>query len=72
MYRHCLDLWRADCSFDLTQRVEGELVDLIQLVWILPVVLYHVYIVGGCEKASEGRRSAVPERCRDDAYSQSH
>jgi hypothetical protein len=39
------------------------LVDLIELIWILPVVLYHVYIVGGREKPSEGRRFAVPERC---------
>lgn len=47
-------------SFDLAKTVKLELVDLRQGVWVLPVVLHDVDVVGGGEEAGESGRLGVP------------
>ena len=68
MYADRFDLRGTNGLFDVTQRVECELVNLIELVRVLPVILDQVYVVGCGEEAGEGGGFAVPQRSRDDAY----
>lgn len=51
-----------------SQAAQPELVDLLEGIWILPVVLDHVDVVGGGQEARKGRRLGVPQRGGDDAW----
>jgi hypothetical protein len=43
-----------------SQAAQPELVYLVQRVWILPVVLYNVDIIGGGKEAREARGVRIP------------
>ena len=48
---------RADHA---SKTVQSELVYPRQFIWVLPVVLYDIDIVGGREEAAESRGFGVP------------
>lgn len=50
-----------------SQAAQPELIDLAEGIWILPVVLYDVDVIGGREKTSKSRGLRVPQGRRDDA-----
>ena len=51
-----------------SQATQTKLVDLLEGIWILPVVLDDVDVVGGGQEARKGRRLGVPQRSGDDAW----
>jgi hypothetical protein len=50
-----------------SQAAQPELIDLAKGIWILPVVLDNIDIIGGCKETSEGRGMRIPERSRNDS-----
>jgi len=44
-----LDSVDADCSLDLAEAVQLELIDLSECVWVLPVVLNEVDVIRYCQ-----------------------
>lgn len=57
---HGLDRRDANGSFHFSQAAEFELINLRKGVWILPVVLYYVDVVGDGEETGEGRGLGIP------------
>lgn len=60
MYGYCFYGSDADGSFDFAEAVKLELVDLIQGVWVLPVVLDDIDVVGDGQQAGERGSLRVP------------
>lgn len=51
-----------------SQAAQPKLVDLAESIWILPVVLDDINVIGSSQEASESRGVRIPERGRNDAY----
>ena len=51
-----------------SQAAKAELVNLAKGIWILPVVLNYIDVVGGCKETCEGGGLRVPQRSRDNSY----
>jgi hypothetical protein len=62
-----LILFAEDGYGGTSQAAQPELVYLAERIWILPVVLDNVDIIGRSEETCECRRMGIPERGRDDA-----
>ena len=50
-----LDGCDSQCTLDIAEAVEFELINLCQSIRVLPVVLYDIEVVGSSEKAGIGR-----------------
>lgn len=58
-------------SVTTSQAIQPELVNLLQLRRVLPVILYDIDVIGGCEEAGEGGGTGVPQWRGHDALSTS-
>jgi hypothetical protein len=59
--RDGFDRCDAQCTLDVAKAVQFELVNLGESIRVLPVVLYHIEVVGGCEEAGIGGSLAIPQ-----------
>lgn len=55
-----LDGLHTNGLFDVAETVETELIDCMQSIWVLPVILNDVNVIGGSQETGEGGCFRVP------------